>query len=172
MARFDIGKRSLEFDLLLRRPAVGAGLILARLGEDLIDGVVRHLTKPLQGLDLLKIHVLLIFFEHETGTIPADGPQDFSYQFSKTHMNHGSDEIYMAEVAGTFSGPTAAGSTAQAGVNNTQPWIHQPHFNGKPIIIVCVCCNDLDYAHLPKLLGRDEAETDLTNSLGNCHIST
>jgi hypothetical protein len=78
----------------------------------------------------------------------------------------------MAEVAGTFSGPAAAGSTAQAGINNTQPWIHQPHFNGKTIIIVCVCCNDLNYAHLPKFLRRDEAETDLTNSLGNCHIST
>ncbi len=48
MAVLDIRERPLEFDLLLRRPAVGAGLVLARLGEDLIDGVVRHLTQPLQ----------------------------------------------------------------------------------------------------------------------------
>ena len=169
---FDVREGPLEFDLLLRCPAVGAGLVLARLGEDLIDCVVCHLTQPLQFLDLLQVHILLILFEHETGAVPADCSQDFSYQFGETHVNYGSDEVDMAEVAGTFTGPTAAGSTAQAGIDDTQPWIHQPHFNGKTIIVVCICCNDLDHAHLPKLLWRDETEADLTNSLGNRHIST
>jgi hypothetical protein len=78
----------------------------------------------------------------------------------------------MAEVSGTFPGPTAAGSTAQPWIDDTKPGVHKAHFNRKTIVVVCICGNDLHHAHLPELLWGDEAEADLANSLGNRHIST
>jgi hypothetical protein len=88
---FDVGQGPLELDLLLRCPAVGAVLVLPCLREDLVNGIIRHLPQPLQGLDLLQIHIFLIFFEHEAGAIPAYGAQHLPDQFGEAYMNYRSD---------------------------------------------------------------------------------
>jgi len=81
-----------------------------------------------------------------------------------------------ADVAVEFTQPDAVlqniEAAAQAGIYDPQPWIHESHLNGKAIVVVCISGDDLDHAHLPKLLRRDEAEAYLADSLGNCHTST
>ncbi|VVB71681.1 Uncharacterised protein [uncultured archaeon] len=172
MPGLDVGKWPLELDLLLRSAAIRTCLVLAGLGEDLVDGVVCHLAELLQGLNLLKIHIFLIFLEHKAGAVSADRPQDLSYQFGKAHVNDRCYEIDVAEVAWALTRSAAAGAAAKARVDYAQSRVHQTHLYGKTVVVISICRNDLDHAHLPELLGRDKPEADFSYSLGNCHIST
>ena len=169
MALLDVGEGPLEFYLLLGSAAVGAGLVLAGLGKDLVHSVIGHLPQTLQLLDLLQVHLLLPVFKHKPGAIPAYCPQYLADQLGKAHVDHGGDEIDMSEVARALAGPATAGAATQAGIDDTEPGVHEAHLYGKTVVVVCISGDDLDHAHLPKLLRRDEAEADLADSLGNCH---
>src|SRR5659263_604551 len=105
----------------------------------------------------------------QRSAIPACCSQDLAYKLGKTHMHYWRQKFYMPKMAGAFARSSTAGLTAQARVYHAKSCIHQSHFNGKTVIIVCISSYDSCDTHFPEFFRRNKSESDLFYSFWGCN---